>query len=167
MKRTRAINLKSIRKTTRGTSIQPGTGPLGLTGGQDQLTVTTYPETLLKTARRLSDDGQHSIAVVVAHMACEIATERSLGEAFRRRNIGDLEEVIEDMLTGYNLATARIRKLYVAMTGDEIHKQPFWHKFTVSADRRNRIMHAGLIASKSEANESLEATSKLVAHLMR
>ena len=132
-----------------------------------QLTVVTYPKILLRTAQRLSDEEQYSIAVVVAHMACEIATERSLGEAFRTRNIVDLEAVIEDMLSGYNLANERVRNLYVAMSGDKIHEQPFWVKFKKSARRRNDIMHGGATASKSDADESIQAASDLVAHLRR
>jgi hypothetical protein len=154
--------------TIRAISIEPEPIHFELRGaGTAQLTVVTYPETLLRTAQRLFDEGQYSIAVVVAHMACEIATEHSMGEAFRARNLVDLEEAIEEPLNGYNLANERVRKLYVALTRDEIHTQPFWPTFRGSARRRNRIIHAGPIASKTEAEESLQATSALVAHLMR
>jgi hypothetical protein len=150
-----------------GERLEPAPGQLELKGLPAQRTVVTYPETLLGTARHLFDEGQYSIAVVVAHMACEIATERSMGEAFRARHISDLEEPIEELLNGYNLATERIRNLYVTMTEDAIHEQSFWPAFKQSARRRNRIMHAGAIVSKSEADKSLQATSKLVAHLMK
>jgi hypothetical protein len=39
--------------------------------------VVTYPQNLFSLARTLIDEGRFSIAVIVAHMACEIATERS------------------------------------------------------------------------------------------
>src|ERR1700692_3665841 len=42
------------------------------------LSVTTYPQMLLSTADDLCRSGQFGISVVVAHMACEIAAERSL-----------------------------------------------------------------------------------------
>ncbi len=138
-----------------------------ISGPGAQLTVATYPETLLRTAQRLFGDGQYSMAVVVAHMACEIAAERSMGEAFRARNIVDLEEAIEELLNGYNLASKRVRNLYVALTGDEIHNQPFWATFTESARLRNCIIHNGAIVSKAKADELLQATSALIAHLMR
>ena len=131
-----------------------------------QLTVVSYPKKLLGTAEGLFKEGQYSVAVVVAHMACEIATERAMAEGFRTRNIADLEEPVEEMLNGYNLANDRLRKLYIALTGDEIHLQSFWSKFRESATRRNRIMHAGTIVSKEEADESLRATSALVEHLI-
>ena len=47
-----------------------------------QAQVVTYLQNLLSLARTLIDEGRFSIAVIVAHMACEIATERSLAEAF-------------------------------------------------------------------------------------
>src|ERR1700722_11094815 len=45
---------------------------------QAQAGVTTYLQNLLNFAKGLIDQGQFSIAVVVAHMACEVATERSI-----------------------------------------------------------------------------------------
>jgi hypothetical protein len=52
-----------------------------------QATVITYPQKLLTLAGRLIDEGEFGIAIVVAHMACEIATERSLSEAFVAKGI--------------------------------------------------------------------------------
>ncbi len=132
-----------------------------------QLTVISYPENLLRTAKRLMEEGQFSIAVVVAHMACEIAVEYALGEAFKARKIGDLEQAVQAFLSGYNLANEKIRDLYLAMTGDKLQEEEFWQSFVESAKRRNCIVHGGLIASKSDAEKSLEATSKLVAHLTK
>ena len=48
-------------------------------------TVITYPQNLLALARTLIDEGRYGIAVVVAHIACEVATERSLAEGFLNR----------------------------------------------------------------------------------
>jgi hypothetical protein len=63
-----------------------------------------YPQMLLNLAQRLIDEGQFSIAVVVAHMACEIATERSL-----------VEGSVKKVLNGYNLANDRIRRRYTEL----------------------------------------------------
>ncbi len=79
--------------------------------GTAQADVITYPQTLLSTAQGLIDQGQFSIAVVVSHMACEIAVERSFSEAFVSKGIPHLVEPVTDLLNGYNLATERIRKL--------------------------------------------------------
>lgn len=130
-----------------------------------QVELITYPQNLLNFARRLIDEGQFSIAVVVAHMACEIATERSLSESFNRKGLKYLEEPIYEFLNGYNLANDKIRKLYTALTGDEIQKQPFWEKFKNSARCRNHIVHEGITVKKAEAENSFEAARDLITHL--
>ena len=126
---------------------------------------TTYPEALLTTAQRLIADGEFSIAVVVAHMACEISAERALSRAFAAKGIGYLEESVEDLLPGYNLANDRVRNLYNTVTGNEIQKQSFWQAFKESATRRNRAVHMGRIVTKAEAEASFKAASDLVAFL--
>jgi hypothetical protein len=68
-------------------------------------------------------------------------------------------------LNGYNLGNDRIRKLYTALTGDDVHKSAFWPKFKDSAKRRNATIHAGVRVSKTEAEESCNAASNLLAHL--
>jgi hypothetical protein len=59
-----------------------------------------------------------------------------------------------------NLANERIRELYVALTGDEVHNAPrgFWSKFKDSATRRNKIMHEGLTVDKAAADESYKGS---------
>jgi hypothetical protein len=132
-----------------------------------QADVATYPERLLTVARSLIDQGEFSIAVVVAHMACEIATERSLSQSFVEKRIQYLEDTVMDLLNGSNLANNRIRKLYTALTGDDVQNATFWPKLKESAERRNKIIHKGAIVEKAEAEESYKAASDLVAHLMR
>ncbi len=126
-----------------------------------------YPQMLLNLAQRLIDEGQFSIAVIVAHMACEIATERSLSEAFVAKGVQYLEDSVTDFLNGYNLANVRIRKLYTALTGDKLQSAVFWENFKRSAERRNNIIHQGVIVEKTEAEESYKAATDLVAHLKK
>jgi hypothetical protein len=129
-------------------------------------TVTTYPEVLLSVARSLIDASQHSVAVVVAHMACEVATERALGAAFAKRGLQDLEEAIGELLNGYNLANDKNTKLYNALTGQSIEQEAFWPEFKKSAKLRNHIMHAGQIATAAQAEATHRATSALVKHVL-
>ena len=130
-------------------------------------TVQTYPQTLLNTARDLLEREQVGIAIVVAHMACEVAAERSMAEAFQAKTLTYLEEPILAFVNGFNLATSRIRELYSALTGDEIQKQPFWKAFKTSATLRNSIVHNGKIVGRSDAEASLTAAIALVAHLKK
>lgn len=128
-------------------------------------TVITYPQDLLTLAGALIDEGRYGIAVVVAHMACEVAAERALADGFRNKGIRDLEEPITDLLNGYNLANNRNRNLYVALTGNQIQNKDFWPNFKVSAQRRNRIIHNSQIVNKAEAVHSFQAATDLVSHL--
>jgi hypothetical protein len=129
-----------------------------------QLEAAAYPGKLLSVARSLIDQGQPSIAVVVAHMACEVATERKLSEAFSAKGLQYLEESVTDLLNGYNLSNEKNRKLYVSLTGDEVHKAGFWSKFKESATRRNKIIHEGLNVDTAAAEDSYQAADNLLVH---
>jgi hypothetical protein len=130
-------------------------------------TVNTYPQRLLKLTEKLIDDGEFSIAVVVAHMACEVATERSLAEAFVNRGIQHLEDSVSEFLNGYNLGNERLRKFYMALTGDQVQNTTFWQAFKESATRRNNIVHSAHFATRAEAEASHQAAAELVAHLKK
>ncbi len=127
--------------------------------------VITYSEGLLAVAQGLIDDGQYSIAVVVAHMACEVATERCLSDAFEANDIPHLENPVTNLLNGYNLANKRNRKLYSALTGDAVEDQPFWQAFTESAKRRNHAVHGREVVDAAGAEASLGAATAFVEHL--
>jgi hypothetical protein len=124
----------------------------------------SYPRILMDVARGLIDQGQFSIAVVVVHMACEVATEQKFSEAFRTKGINYLQESVTDLLNGYSLGNDRIRNLFVALTGDEVQKAAFWAKFKESATRRNKIMHEGLTVDKAAAEDSYRASDDLLTH---
>jgi hypothetical protein len=129
-------------------------GNFSLVGGSATAVVITYPEALLTKAKELIATGDFSIAVVVAHMACEISAERAISRAFAEKGIGYLGESVEDLLPGYNLANGRVRKLYNAVTGNEIQNQSFWQAFKDSATRRNQAVHRGMIITKTDAEAS-------------
>ncbi len=133
-----------------------------------QAEVITYPQALLTFAGKLIDDGQLSIAVVVSHMACEVATERALAEALAKKGIQDLKEPVLGLLNGYNLGNDTIRKFYTTVTGDnEIQNQPFWQEFKGSATRRNYIIHRGQVVGKVEAEDSFKAANDFIAYLKK
>jgi hypothetical protein len=131
-----------------------------------QTEVVTYPQKLMTMSRSLIDEGQFSLAIVVAHMACEIATERSLSEAFAAQGVQILEDWVRGSINGYNLANDRVRSLYTTLTGDNVQQQSaFWQKFRTSSKLRNKIIHGGTIATKADAEASYKAANDLVAHL--
>jgi hypothetical protein len=101
----------------------------------------------------------------VAHLACEVAIEQSLSHSFSRKGIQSLEELLVDVLNGYNLANDKVWNLYTSLTGDEIQEQPFWGNFIRSAKRRDNIIRKGLIVGRSDAEESFKAANDFLAHL--
>ena len=145
---------------------QVGGAAFGAEGGlHDSAEVLTYPRRLLTIGRSLIDQGEPSIAVVVAHMACEVATERRLSEAFVTKGVQYLKDAVTGSFSGYSLRNNRIRGLYIALTGDKVQLTPFWSKFKNSAKRRNRIIHEGHTVGATEAEESYKAASDLLTHL--
>src|ERR1700722_4198485 len=56
--------------------------------------IVDYPGLLLKEAEDLMEQGQHGLAVLVAHMACDVVVQRSLSAGFARKHIGELEESV-------------------------------------------------------------------------
>lgn len=128
------------------------------------------PRILIGIARMLldrNDDKLCGIVTIVAHLACEVAVERSLSDSFAGKGLRFLEDPLGDALNGYNIADDTIRKVYTAVTGDEIRHQPFWDSFVRSAKRRDHVVRRGLIVSRADAEESCKAASDLVAHLSR
>ena len=128
----------------------------------------TYPRILLSMARFFlgrNDDKLCGLVTILAHLACEVAIERSLSDAFARKGIRSLQESVADALNGYNLANDKVRNLYTSLTGDEILEQPFWGEFLRSAKRRDSIIRKGLIVGRTDAEESVNAANRLLDHL--
>ena len=134
--------------------------------------IRSYPRELMRLARRLIDEHdeyQFGVAVIVAHMACEIATERSISEALDAKGAQYLKDWVMDLRNGYNLNSDRVRGLYTALTGDDIsqHIRSTWSEFKKSAKLRNDIVHRGRIATGAEAEASYKACNDLLEHLVR
>jgi hypothetical protein len=128
----------------------------------------TYPQILLSIARYLlgkNDDKLCGLATIMAHVACEVAIERSLSDSFARKGIQSIEDTVADILNGYNLANDKVRKLYTSLTGDAIQERPFWGGFLRSAKRRDDVIRKGLIVGRADAEESVAAADDFLAHL--
>ena len=64
--------------TRRNIAVTLQAAQLTITGGPVEVKVIDYPRLLLKEAADVIGRGQFGIAVVVAHMACEVAMSRRL-----------------------------------------------------------------------------------------
>lgn len=130
-----------------------------------QAEVITYDQSLLNAARDLLDQGQYNPAIIMAYQACEIATERVIARALERKKHRQPEDVAKSISSGNNLTNEQTRNIYTELTEDDIREQSFWPQFKEFVKLRNQIVHGNRVASKSEAQASLEAANKLFKHL--
>lgn len=138
---------------------------LGVTTVSASLIVVPYSETLLAKSQELIDKGDFNIAIVVAHMACEIQAERVLSKEFLDKGLTYLEDAVLDLLSGYNLGNKRILDLFNSMTGKRPQDQPFWQAFKNSSQLRNKIVHHGQAVTRPDAVSSHTAASELIAYI--
>lgn len=124
-----------------------------------------WQNTLVATARRLSSEGHSEVAVVTAIMACETAAERAFAYWFRKRGITELEEATTDLFPSYSLANERVRKYYVAVSGDKIQEAEFWPQYKAAAKLRGEVVHGGTRATQAQAKEAVAASTAFTAHL--
>lgn len=148
--------------------LEASPGMFACSGFEVTAQVITYPQKLLLLAQKLIDFEEFSISVVVAHMACEVATDRAFTDAFKAKGIEYLEEAFDKLLPGNNLGNDKTREFYTALTGDDIGQiKPFWQRFKESATRRNKISHNGATVGQVEAEASLAVAKEFVARLKK
>lgn len=126
-----------------------------------------WQSTLVATAKRLASEGHCEVAVVTALMACETAAERTFAYWFRKRGIAELEDATTDLFPSYSLANERVRKYYVAMSGDKIHESAFWPQFKAAAKLRGEVVHGGSRATQEQAEEAVGAAAAFTEHLAK
>ena len=128
--------------------------------------VPAYHHKLLETAGAMKGS-EPEIAVILAQMACEIACELAFTAVIAQKEVSGLQTTVDVLLPNYNLGSdnPRVRKAYVALSGDRITSQPYWDDFKAHVRRRNRIVHGGARATPEEAEKSVTVASSLVAHL--
>jgi hypothetical protein len=71
--------------TRRNYILLTGTAELRIVAAPATLLVIDYPRALLGEAEDLINRGKYGIAIVVAHIACEVAVQRALSAAFAKR----------------------------------------------------------------------------------
>lgn len=144
--------------------ITPDTGKLRVTGSPAW--IKRFPHaSLLQLARGLATQGFHAQAVITAQTACEVCTEAVMTRLIRSRGIDDLQEALDWMIPTYNLGNDRVRKLYVALSSDEIEKATFWPRFKTHTERRHEAAHKGMGISAHVAEASCQVAEELIRHL--
>ena len=122
---------------------------------------------LMDSARRLADEGSHEIAVVTAQMAAEIVSEQVLTALLGTSKMGDsVEAAVDGLLRTYALTGQGTRRLYVALSGDQIGQAGFWPAYDEHVKRRHGAVHGGKRVDAKGAQASIRAVEALIEHLL-
>ena len=108
-------------------------------------------------ARQLREEERSDLAVVAAQSACEVYAEVAVREMLRARELGEFEDVIPDLLPGYNLKDRRGQRVFHALTGTSIQSAKFWSSYMAHVTLRNHVVHRGRQVTAKEATASIEA----------
>jgi hypothetical protein len=104
----------------------------------------------MQADRLLMREREPGLSTIVAHTACEVATQRAFAHLFKTQNLETLGKGIEKFFSSYNLEHTRVRDIYAALTNDDITAQPWWADCAASVQRRNRVVHKGVPVDESD-----------------
>lgn len=127
--------------------------------------VISYPDVLLSLSEKLISENQFGVSIVVAHMACEISTERKLTSVANSRGLKDLWDSVKQSMNGYSLGNKKNLAIYRGSSGDSIQQEYFWSDYKNSCTLRNDVIHKGVIASANDAERSFTSASNFVSHM--
>ena len=138
--------------------VAPGTGPARKHARHDEL---------LDEARSCLQSGQLGYATVLAQAACE----QAIASAIRRlvaHKYRPLQTVLEGMIDRkHTLRDLTGRRLWQALTGEQIHRASFWERYGEHIARRNSIVHEGSSVSSHQAEASLAVALEVCEHVTR
>jgi hypothetical protein len=129
--------------------------------------LTPWSLQLIARARELSDGGQNAFAIVLAHAACEWATEDALNRLLRHKALDDA--LIESLLAPYittSLADNRICSLFEQLTGSDSQKESWWEPWKASRKVRHSVAHQGAAVTSQQATDAISLADDYVRHVI-
>lgn len=120
---------------------------------------------VLAQARILSGAGQQQFAVVLAQAACELRTEDAFIEITRHRKMEALGDAVLGFVTTANLGNPRLCRVFIALTGDDPTKAPWWSDWTMSRTLRHDVAHKGATVTAVQAASAIESADKYITYL--
>jgi hypothetical protein len=142
-------------------TVERGPGRIG-----SRADVRRLHDDLLDEATSLRQSGQARASVVIAMTAVEVCLARALRACFEDRGLPPeaADAVIPKPST---LADKLTRRLWTALTGDKLGKSvTWWVGYDRSAQRRNRVVHAGEDASADDADIAIASARQATDHIV-
>jgi hypothetical protein len=147
-----------------------------------------FHDQLIEVARHLLEDADNGdddasdwcAVIVVSGLACDAAAAAALGTVVQldgRRSTARLSagqtRKVRDMLRSkktINLKPQTQRAFWEALTDDRLTRWPDWIRYVRCVDRRNSVLHEGVLPSRrlparADAVEAVEVMQSLHAHL--
>jgi hypothetical protein len=110
---------------------------------------------LIALAQQLCKEDKSELAVVAAQTACEVYAEVAIRRMLQERELGEFDEVIPELLTGYSLMDRRGQRVFHALTGESIQRSAFWSGYKTHVELRNRVVHRGEQVTSDQAADSI------------
>jgi hypothetical protein len=117
-------------------------------------------EQLTLEARQHYNSGRYDLAVIRAQTGCELYAVAALRHTLRRC-FGDWDRAVA--VAGHlrpALSDRRTQDLIALLTGEVVTDEPWWPAYRAHLQRRNAIVHEGVLVSADEAASSLEAVKQ-------
>lgn len=84
-----------------------------------------------------------------------VYAEVAIREMLKSRDLGELEGVIPELLSGYSLMDRRGQRVFHALTGENIRQSEFWTTYKTHVQLRNRVVHRRDQVTAGQATDSI------------
>ena len=121
---------------------------------------------LMQAAQHQYDGGDYREALVLSHIAIEVAADQALAAWANQVEPAPLRPwLLKQIDTNHNLGSTKIRALFEAMSGREISGEDFWAAFITYNELRNRIMHEGIAITEEQAGGAITNAETVLTYL--
>jgi hypothetical protein len=134
----------------------------------------TYADSLLAQATAYLRSQQSELAVITAHLACEVETEQAMTRLIHACSNVLLSDLAKPGVNcKVHLASDIVYAAYSTLADDfprgslmgDVPQAIWWDIWTRSRDKRNQIVFEGALASLEEATAAIESTIAYVGHV--
>jgi hypothetical protein len=123
--------------------------------------VTPVADKFTIEAEDMLEQRRYGLAVVAAQVHCEMHTREAITAAAARRG-GTLSALSPEMVRSWALMDSLGPRIFEALIGVRVSSAECWSDYKAHVARRNAVVHRGTAISEREAQESIDATIRMV-----